>query len=166
VKKFLVILLLGCVALADWNGNRYTDSKYPVTFEIPSSWKILLDGQHRATAMRGDEITVMDFNIQPANKRSAEEVARDRLRAYDSWRYLAGAQLNGNERKGAESAFNVMYNRSVFQRSTAHTALVIVQEGYFVKGDMAYIFTITTDSTAWNDAKRDILQIWNSFKVN
>ena len=165
MKKILLILLLS-VAVANWNGRRWEDSRFNFTLEIPGTWETYTEEhRHRLYAGRGDESTEVYVNVFPANNRTAEEVARAQLRAYDSWQYKAGAHLTGNDRRGASTAFSAMYERAVLKRATARTVRVIVQEGYFVRGENVYILTITTDSDSWSGAKRDILQVWNSFRL-
>jgi len=164
-KFWLLIFCLSAIGLAGWNGNRYTDDKYNFTFEIPGSWQIDPSSHRRVYANRGDGVTEFYVEVIPAKQRSAETAAKENLKAYDSWRYVAGRRLNGNERRGAESAFSVMFNRSVLQRATARTVLVIAQEGYFVRGDNAYIVTLITDSDTWDSSRRDMLAVWNSFRL-
>ena len=165
MKKILLILLLS-LALANWQGNRWEDGKYPFTLEIPGSWQIYTENhRHRVYAGRGDESTEVYVDVFPANNRSAEDMAKVQLRAYDSWQYKAGAHLIGGERRGAETAFSAMYERAVLKRANAKAVKVIVQEGYFVKGGNIYILTVSTDSDSWSGAKRDILQVWNSFRL-
>ena len=164
MKKIFLILLIAAAA-ADWNGNRWEDGRFNFILEIPGNWQIYTENhRHRVYAGRGDESTEVYVNVFPANNRTAEEMAKAQLRAYDSWQYKAGSRLIGGDRRGAESAFNVMYERAVLKRATAKAVKVIVQEGYFVKGGNIYVLTVATDSDSWNGAKKDILQVWNSFR--
>ena len=170
MKKFFWLGLLA-LSFAGWNGNRWTDDKYFFSVEIPGTWQIDPASRRRAYANRGDGVTEFYVDVVPARKkddtvrRDAEAVAKDSLKGYDSWRYVAGRRLPAAERRGAETAFSVMYNRSILQRTKARTVQVIAQEGYFVKGDHAYILTLVTDSETWDAAKKDLLQIWNAFRV-
>lgn len=165
MKKIILILLLS-IAFANWNGNRWEDSRFNFTLEIPGNWQIYTENhRHRLYAGRGDESTEVYVNVLPANGRTAEDMAKAQLRAYDSWQYKAGAHLTGGDRRGAENAFNVMYERAVLKRSTAKAVKVIVQEGYYVKNGNIYIVTVSTDSDSWAGAKREIMQVWNSFRL-
>ncbi|GBR77057.1 hypothetical protein NO2_1512 [Candidatus Termititenax persephonae] len=167
MKKLTVLILpLLCVAMANWNGNRWEDGRYPFSLEVPGHWQAYMDNhRHRVYAGRGDEATEVYVDVWPANKRTAEDMAKAQLRAYDSWQYRAGAYLDGSERRGADSAFNVLYERAVLKRTTAKAVKVIVQEGYFVKGDNIYVLTVSTDSDSWPTVKKEVLQVWNSFKL-
>ncbi|MDR2431283.1 MAG: hypothetical protein LBD99_03405 [Candidatus Margulisbacteria bacterium] len=164
-KFLLLVLCLMSAATAAWNGNRWSDEKYNFTFEIPGSWQIDPDSKRRVYANRGDGVTEFYVEVVPAKQRDAEIVAKENLKAYDSWRYIAGRHLNGGERRGAETAFGVMFSRSMLQRATARAVLILAQEGYYVKGDNAIIVTLITDSDAWSAAKKELLAIWNSFRA-
>ena len=172
MKKFiLAVFCLLVAASANWNGNRWNDEKYKFTFEIPGAWQIDPATRRRAYANRGDGVTEFYVEVHPAKKkdapekRNAKELATDSMRGYDSWRYVAGRELTGGDRKGAQTAFSVMYSRSILQRATSRPVQVIAQEGYYIKGDNAYIVTMVTDSDTWESAKKDLMQTWNSFRV-
>ena len=172
MKKLLLLsLCLLAVVSANWQGYRWVDDRFNFTMDIPNSWQVDSTTRRRAYANRGDGVTEFYIEVIPANRkdeqhnRTAREVATDRMRGYDSWRYIAGRELTGNERRGAQSAFSVMYGRSILQRATARPIQVIAQEGYFVRGNDVIIVTLITDSDTWDSSKRELLQIWNSLRI-
>jgi len=172
MKKLLLLsLCLLVMVSANWQGNRWVDDRFNFTIEIPGHWHNDTNTRRRAYAYRGDGVTEIYVDVIPAKRkdephnRNAREVATDRMRGFDSWRYVAGRELTGNERRGAQSAFSVMYNRAVLQRATARPIQVVAQEGYYVRGDDAIIVTLITDSDTWDSAKRELMQVWNSVRI-
>jgi hypothetical protein len=165
MKKLFVFLIFCSLVFAGLDGNRFFTDEFEIN--APDSWKIDQNKKGKAiTYFRGDEISEVSVEITPLepSQRNAEDLARSQIIAYDGWQYVAGRTLDWNEKHGADTAFSCMYHK-VMLRGMSTNNKVIIQEGYYVKGRRAYIVTLVTDAARWNDAKGDLLWIWNSFNI-